>query len=134
MFIPPGCGRPAANLPNLALRWLAGGVISAMFVVLLFWIYQRAKSPLLSNWGRRCLDIYLLHIFLVEIAAAFVHPVKGSPWFSWLGAPMLAGILCFVSYHLGAALGRIPLLGALLLGRISETAATTPPARANHQP
>jgi fucose 4-O-acetylase-like acetyltransferase len=109
-----------ANLPNIALRYFAGVVVSAMFVWLLHWIYRRAKSPLLSNWGRQSLAIYIIHFYLVEILAAFVHPAKGSPWFSWLGAPVLAGILCLICYWAGAWLGGIPVLRALLLGRMAQ--------------
>jgi fucose 4-O-acetylase-like acetyltransferase len=119
-----------ANLPNIALRYFAGVVDSAMFVLLLFWVYRRAKSPLLSNWGRRSLDIYILQPFLVEILAAFVHPVKGSPWFSWLAAPVLAGILCLISYWAGGWLGRIPVLRVLLLGRIAASPSTAQPISA----
>ena len=123
-----------ANLPNIALRYVAGVVVSAMFMVLLFWIYRRAKSPLLSNWGRRSLDIYIIHLFLVEIAAAFIHlPVIGSPWFSWLGAPMLAGILCLVGYWTGGLLGGIPVLRALLLGRVSDPPFSAQPAFAGNK-
>lgn len=123
-----------ANLPNIALRYFAGAVISATFVLLLFWIYRRAKSPRLSHWGRRSLDIYIIHIFLVEILAACVHPATGSPWFSWLGAPVLAGILCLISCRIGDWLGRIPVLRALLLGRISESPNAAPPATSGKSP
>lgn len=114
----------SANLPNIALRWLAGVVISVLFVVLTFWVYQRVKSPLLSAWGRRSLDIYIIHLFFVEILIACIHPAKDSPWFSWLLAPLLAGILCWLSFWVGDGLGRIPVLRTILLGR---TAASTPP-------
>jgi peptidoglycan/LPS O-acetylase OafA/YrhL len=122
-----------ANLPNIALRYFAGVVMSAIFVLLLFWIYRRAKSPLLSNWGRRSLDIYLIHFFLVQIVAAFLHPVKSSLWFSWLAAPVLAGILCLISYWAGGWLGGIPVLRVLLLGRIPASPSTAQPRSAGQK-
>ena len=107
-----------ANLHNIALRYFAGVVISIIFVQTLFWIYRRVKSPVLSLWGRRSLDIYILHILLLGIVEAFVHPGMDSPWFSWLGAPVLAGILCQVSVFAGDWLERNPWLRIVLLGRI----------------
>ena len=122
-----------ANLPNIALRYFAGVAVSAMFVLLLRWTYQRAPSPLLSNWGQRSLDIYIMDTFLVEIVATFVHlPVPGSPWFSWLAAPVLAGILCLVAYWAGGWLRGIPVVRALLLGQISKPPSRAQPVAAGH--
>jgi fucose 4-O-acetylase-like acetyltransferase len=118
-----------ANLPNIALRWVAGGVISAAVVALTYWFHQRVKSPLLSRWGRRSLDIYIIHIFFVEILEAWLHPAPDSLWFCWLAVPVLAGILCWVSFFAGDGLGRIPVLRALLLGRMAPALAPSrPPA------
>lgn len=123
-----------ANLPNIGLRLVAGAAISALFVLLLSWIYRRMKSPLLSQWGRRSLDIYVIHIFLVEILAAWGRPAHASPWFSWSGAPVLAGVLCFISCRVGDWLDRVPILRSLLLGRISESPAAVVPPPAGKSP
>ncbi len=116
-----------ANWSNIALRYLAGAVISALFTLLLFRIYQRIKSARLSAWGRQSLDIYLLQTYLIEILTTMIHPAKGSPWFSWLGAPFLAGFLCLISSWIGDRLGRRPKLRVWLLGRLPETQRVTPP-------
>ena len=112
-----------ANLPNITLRLVAGVVVSVLFIYLLLAIYRRTKSKLLSDWGRRSLDIYILHFFLVEILATLIHPVPNSYWFSWLAAPLLAAVICFLSYWAGAGLEKIPWVGGPLLGKTPQRSA-----------
>ena len=106
-----------SNLPNIGLRWLAGVVVSAAFVWLISRCYPLAKSATLSLWGRRSLDIYVIHASFLPALAEIDHPLRCSPWFTCAAAPVLAVIFCVTCCLVGHGLGRIPVAGMLLLGQ-----------------
>lgn len=110
------------NLSNITLRWVAGFVVSGFFLLLVFLAYRCVKLPFFSGWGRRSLDIYIIHVFLVEMAAGLIKPTMGSPWVCWLMAPVLAIMICFLSVGIANGLVRCGELGAFLLGRVSKGA------------
>ncbi|HEV2694992.1 MAG TPA: acyltransferase family protein [Verrucomicrobiae bacterium] len=109
-----------SNLSNIGLRFVAGVVTSVAFVLLLAGCYRVAKLPVLSLWGRRSLDIYIIHACFVTGLASLDNPLKYSPWFSFVVAPVLAAIICALSCVAGLGLGRIPVARTLLLGHASK--------------
>jgi fucose 4-O-acetylase-like acetyltransferase len=110
-----------SNLYNISLRYLIGMVVSGAFILLMLLFYQVAKSRMLSNWGRRSLDIYIMHGFVLDGLESIGNPLQYSLWYSFLAAPVLAVLLCFATYQAGRAISKIPVARALLLGEVQKS-------------
>jgi len=105
------------NLYNIALRWFAGAVVSAAFILLMRAVYRFSSSTILINWGRRSLDIYVIHSWFFFGLNFLDRPALHAWWFSFLAAPFFAGLICFVAYECGQGLSHIPITRTLLLGQ-----------------
>ncbi|HTB85064.1 MAG TPA: acyltransferase family protein [Candidatus Sulfotelmatobacter sp.] len=109
--------RLAGNWHNVLLRWLINGLASALFTLVAFTIYRYKKSPLLAEWGRRSLDIYIIQDFLLKGLMTYAGPWKNSIAFSLLAAPAYAAGLCFAACLIGSGIRQIPVMKTLLLGK-----------------
>jgi fucose 4-O-acetylase-like acetyltransferase len=105
------------NLHNIAFRLFAGMIISAAFTILIQVIYRLAKSKMLSKWGRYSLGIYVIHCTIIVGLNVLRLPSVDSIWYSSLGAPALAALVCFITCLMAEIISRVPLAGTLLLGQ-----------------
>jgi fucose 4-O-acetylase-like acetyltransferase len=116
-----------ANLPNIALRYTGGVIISAVFLLIAARLYEWIKSPMLSRYGQRSLDIYIIHGFLAEVFILAVPYHTEALWFRLLALPPLAWFFCMLSYQAGQGIDAIPVARRLLLGRAAPPSREPPP-------
>ena len=112
------------NIQNIIFRWIAGVIVSAFFILLLYYIFSSCKGMLNRMFvvaGRNSIYIYILQVYLLDL---IIKPLTGlfpsrlGILFSDLTSVIVGFMLTFICLSIGFLLSINKYTALILFGKV----------------
>lgn len=108
------------NLLNIILRCIGACGFSLLFIMLSFIQFKRTNLPLISEFGKNSLSIYIIQTYIVEKFFTLHPTLQNHIILKIILSPFISIFMCLVAYYFVKFIYKYSFVSKLFLGAYSK--------------